>query len=120
MNALKTPLRASMRPRAERRTDTRIPCALRVSCLSTEGTVWPALAVNVSAEGARLVSFLPVPPEPLRSIQLVSRTGNSVVVSTHLVHAQGDEGLWLMGCRFDRPLTEEELRTLLPPRRRRA
>jgi hypothetical protein len=120
MNACTTDTFSSTLPRAERRTDTRIPCALRVCCHTTEGTVWPALAVNVSAEGARLVSFLPDRPDPLLSIQLVNRKGESVVVPARLVHAHGDEGLWMMGCQFERSLTEEELRAILPPLRRRA
>jgi hypothetical protein len=119
MNATTTSVSSSARPRPERRTDTRIPCTLRVSCLSRNGTLWTALAVNVSAEGARLVSFLPDRPGPLVSVQLANQKGESVAVPANLVHAQGDEGLWMIGCRFERSLTEEELRTLVPRRRRR-
>ena len=120
MNVNTTPLSFSARPRAERRTDTRIPCTLRVCCLSSDGTVWPALAVNVSTDGARLVSVLPDRPGPLMSVQLVNQKGHSVAVPASLVHAHGDEGLWMIGCRFERSLTEGELMALVPPRRRRA
>jgi PilZ domain len=119
MNVSTTPASSSARPRAERRSDTRIPCTLRVSCLSAEGAIWPALAVNVSADGARLVSFLPDRPAPLLSVQLVNQKGDSVAVPATLVHAHGDEGLWMIGCRFERSLTEGELRALVPLRRKR-
>jgi hypothetical protein len=120
MNVSTTPASSSAHPLAERRNDTRIPCTLRVSCFSSEGTTWPALAVNVSADGARLVSFLPERPGRVVSVQLVNQKGHSVAVPATLVHAQGDEGLWLMGCRFERSLTEGELQALVPPRRKRA
>jgi hypothetical protein len=103
----------------ERRSDTRLPCALEVRCRSAFGPEWPALAVNVSAYGARLVSFHEAQPDPLVSICLKNRKGLTVEVPASLVHAQGCRNLWMMGCRFDRSLTEEELHALVPSSRRR-
>jgi hypothetical protein len=80
---------------------------------------WPALAVNVSTFGARLVSFLETQPDPLVSIRLKNRKGFVVDIPAELVHAQGARNLWMMGCRFERPLTDEELFALVPSARRR-
>src|SRR5439155_26504485 len=102
----------------ERRGDTRIPCALEARCRSTDDTEWRALAVNVSARGARLVSFLEAQPAPIVSVRLKNRKGFTVDLPAQLIHAQGCRSLWMMGCRFVRPLTDEELQALLPARRR--
>jgi hypothetical protein len=104
---------------SERRGDTRIPCALEVRCRSAFGPEWPALAVNVSVYGARLVSFLEAQPDPLVSICLKNRKGQTVEVPAVLVHAQGCRNLWMMGCRFERPLTDEQICALVPSSRRR-
>jgi hypothetical protein len=104
---------------SERRGDTRIPCALEVRCRSAIGPEWPALAVNVSAYGARLVSFLEAQPDPLMSIRLKNRKGLTVELPAELIHAQGSRNLWMIGCRFERPLSDEELYALVPSARRR-
>jgi hypothetical protein len=104
---------------ADRRGDTRIPCALEVRCRSAIGPEWPALAVNVSTYGARLVSFLEGQPDPLVSICIKNRKGFTVELPAELIHAQGCRNLWMMGCRFERPLTDEELFALVPSARRR-
>jgi hypothetical protein len=104
---------------SDRRGDTRIPCALEVRCRSAIGPEWPALAVNVSTYGARLVSFLEGQPDPLVSIRIKNRKGFTVELPAELIHAQGCRNLWMMGCRFERPLTDEELFALVPSARRR-
>jgi hypothetical protein len=103
----------------DRRGDTRIPCALEVRCQAADGTEWPALAVNVSTLGARLISFLETQPPPLVSLRLKNRKDFTLELPAALVHAQGSRNLWMMGCRFARPLAEEELRALVPSRPRR-
>jgi hypothetical protein len=101
----------------ERRGDTRIPCALEARCRSTDDADWPALAVNVSAQGARLVSFLEAQPAPIVSVCLKNRKGLRVELPARLIHAQGCRNLWMMDCRFARPLTDEELQALVPSHR---
>jgi hypothetical protein len=103
----------------ERRGHTRIPCALEVRCCSLDGTEWPALAVNVSAHGARLVSFLSDPPPALEYVLLRNRKGFAVEVPARLVHAQGSRNLWMMGCQFLNPLSDEDLAKLVPSSARR-
>jgi hypothetical protein len=104
---------------AKRRCDTRIPCALRVNCLSLDGKSRPALAVNLGPFGVRLVSFLPKSPESLYAIQLVGPRGFAVSVPATLTYAHGDEESWIMDCSFKRMLSEPELSALTRSPRRR-
>ena len=68
----------------------------------------PVRIRDISRTGAQLVSDHPVVPGERVRIELLT------VMEARLVHVQPTpEGKWVAGCKFDKELSEEELKVLV-------
>jgi hypothetical protein len=67
------------------------------------------LLVNLSAGGARLMVRTQDAPPPLAALVLRAKSGNILDVAARVVYSEQREGLWLLGCAFDRVLSVAEI-----------
>src|SRR5262245_43968556 len=103
---------------AERRVRVRHPVspetAGRFGAFRRQGAV-SAQVVNVSTDGLGLLLGYGLPPGTSLVIEFrVPGEADAPALLARVAHAtaQGD-GTWLIGCAFDLPLTDDELRVLL-------
>jgi hypothetical protein len=104
----------------ERRAYVRLAVDLAAVCrppnhLSDLG--WPGQVRDVSQGGVGLIVRHRFQPGTRLAVELRSATGVPLrTVAVHVVHATASEvggsPCWLLGCAFDVPLAEEEIRTL--------
>src|SRR5262249_10335059 len=94
----------------ERRNQVRNPINLETLWASIDGTKskGPVRNWDISRTGARLEVDHPVAPGERVRIQLLT------VMEARLIYVQPTpEGKWVTGCRFDRELSEEEMKHLM-------
>jgi hypothetical protein len=96
---------------SERRSQVRSRTNLETRWASITGAASknPVRILDISRTGARLEVDCPVVPGERVRIRL--RT----VMEARLVYVQATpEGKWMAGCQFDRDLSDEEMRILVP------
>jgi hypothetical protein len=107
--------------RAERRAYVRLAVDLTAVC-RTAGRLsdigWPGLVRNISRGGVGLIVRHRFQPGTRLTIDLQAARGEErpalAVLVVHATPASADGApCWLLGCAFDRPLTEEEFQALL-------
>jgi hypothetical protein len=104
-------------PVPEARAAVRHPCDLPLSCrlAGADSTVWPGRLRDLSEIGLGMVVGCPVRSGATVVVEVVPRHGRPPLrMAATVVHARpiGD-GAWMVGCSLARPLTPDELRTLL-------
>jgi hypothetical protein len=85
-----------------------------VTCRWQRGGEHHAVLVNVSSGGVRLMVRMVNKPPPLARIAFHRRDEESLEISARTVYSERRNGLWLLGCTFDRELSENEFQELLP------
>jgi hypothetical protein len=106
-------------PRAdERRRATRYPCWLRGACRPFGASLLERRASilrDLSTGGVNLMIDRPVDRGAALAVELEGIGGRSGrYLLAHVAHIIEDsQGQWLVGCAFDRSLSEEEVRALL-------
>jgi hypothetical protein len=105
----------------ERRASARYPCAL--VNFSTEVSTgakadpehWSATIVDISIEGVALILRRPFEPGTVLTLSLRDeRFKVEQALQVRVAHLKArSRSEWLVGCAFERPLTEAELRALL-------
>ncbi|SRR5713101_856164 len=94
----------------ERRSQVRHRINLETSWASITGTnsKGPVRIWDISRSGARLEVDHPVVPGERVRIKLLT------IMEARLIYVQpASEGKWMTGCRFDRELSEEEMKHLI-------
>ena len=110
---------SSSSPRVvERRAWVRYACDLATSCqpiTAQRDAGWAARVQNVSRGGLCLVGTRRFEAGTLLHIEFEqAQEPAPASVLTRVVHVRRtDSVLWMMGCAFPKPLTEEELQALL-------
>ena len=104
-----TPSGGKAKSGADLRAHPRFRHVAGATCRWQEGDEHFALLVNLSAGGARLMVRLQEDPPPLTAIVLRSKNGNALEVPARAVYKEQREGLWLLGCAFDRLLSISEI-----------
>jgi hypothetical protein len=104
-----TPSGTRAKSGAELRAHPRFRHVAGATCRWQDGNEHFALLVNVSAGGARLMVRLQDSPPPLAAIVLRAKSGKVLDVPAHAVYTERREGLWLLGCSFDRLLSVPEI-----------
>jgi hypothetical protein len=102
----------------ERRSSRRFPCYLHTTCHqvgSDSNNPRTAIAWDLSARGVNLTLFHPFLPGSVLALELVgAELGVTRWLLARVVHvAEQQPGEWVVGCAFDRSLTEAELQSLL-------
>jgi PilZ domain-containing protein len=100
---------------AERRGQPRTPCFLE-GALSGDGNAPPFRRVtllNLSAGGVLLLLQDPHWTGDALRLTFETVTGQLFRIRADVVHVEFRHGSWLAGCRFVRPLTDDELVALL-------
>ncbi len=106
-------------PRAsERRRATRYPCWLRGACRPFGGSLLErraSIVRDLSTGGVNLMLDKPVDKGTALAVELEGdRRRPCRYLLAHVAHLIEDsEGQWLVGCAFDRSLSEQEVRALL-------
>lgn len=103
---------------SERRQAARYPCWLNSACRPLGGPILEraeAIASNLSTGGVRLLLQRPFEEGILLAVELRNVwSGLERLVLVRVKHtAEESRGRWVVGCTFDRGLSEEEVRTLL-------
>src|SRR5437588_7240989 len=110
-----TPIPGSMtppdRPKTgpELRVHPRFRHMAGANCRWQEGGQHFALLVNISAGGARLMVRMEGKPPPISAIELRGRSGIRREVPARTVYSERRDGLWLLGCAFNRELSVSEI-----------
>jgi hypothetical protein len=107
-------------PRANCRVSERHPCGLKTSCQPVAARadndfMWPAIVRDVSVSGIGLVLPRRFERGAGLAIEIPRADGNRPEsLLARVVHATSlPRGLWLLGCSFPSPLSEDELQGLL-------
>ncbi|MBY0527398.1 MAG: PilZ domain-containing protein [Gemmataceae bacterium] len=105
-------------PKADRRVSVRYPCKLESYCQRGLGRSdhfwWFAKTLDLSAEGIGLVLRNGFEPGTGLIVELSSTDGNfTLAVEAQVVHSSQEPAGWVIGCVFNRKLTDAELRSLL-------
>jgi hypothetical protein len=101
-------------PGSERRAWVRFPCDLDTECYSStaaDQTRWWARLQDVSQGGLRLIVERRFEPGTILNIT-VEATGDETppAMLARVVHVNAEPGgLWALGCRFARELSEKDL-----------
>ncbi|MGE3808408.1 MAG: PilZ domain-containing protein [Gemmataceae bacterium] len=103
---------------AEKRRACRYACVLSAERAGNEGSscrAWPIRVVNISTLGIGMHAGEELEVGTVVSVRLCSLTGKWLpAVRVRVVHAtEQDNGTWIMGAAFARPLEEEEVMALL-------
>jgi hypothetical protein len=98
----------------ERRSSLRFPCHLQATCHQS-GTTWSASVRSISTRGVGLVANRKVLPGTVLIVELQPDSGGvPLVAEVSVLRVQPEcENEWLLGCRFARSATDEELNGLL-------
>jgi hypothetical protein len=104
-------------PRNPRR-DYRYPCDLDVTCYTFDADPparWSAHVKDISSSGIALVMDWPIMPLTVLGIELTSldQSFSYLLVARVVRRAPHTAGRWLLGCSFERSLTDYELANLL-------
>jgi predicted Zn-dependent protease len=102
----------------ERRGSLRYPCYLHATCrqVGTESNnPCTAIAWDLSASGVNLNVSRPFLPGSTLTLELIgAQPGTVRWLLTHVAHvAEQQPGEWVVGCAFDRLLTDAEVQSLL-------
>ena len=106
----------------ERRAFVRLPSALTAHCRPTarrrHDVSWPATVYHISRGGLGLVLRHCFRPGTRLIVELHARGGTLLrTVEVRVVHARAvvtaGNRCWLLGCAFDVPLGDEEMRALV-------
>jgi hypothetical protein len=104
-----TPSGGKAKSGAELRAHPRFRHVAGATCRWQDGVEHFALLVNLSAGGARLMVRMQDDPPPIAGIVLRSKNGRVLDVPARAVYKERREGLWLLGCAFDRLLSVGEI-----------
>ena len=104
-----TPSNATVKSGADLRAHPRFRHVAGATCRWKGGGEHFALLVNLSAGGARLMVRMQDKPPALAEIVLRAKSGSVLDVAAHVVYSEQREGLWLLGCAFDRVLSVAEI-----------
>ena len=106
--------------RAERRAYVRVPSSLGAQCRPTRrlDVSWPGRVQDISQGGLGLLMRHCFRAGTHLDVELCGRGGAVLrTVAVRVVHARAavvdGERCWLLGCAFDEPLSEEDLRQLI-------
>ncbi len=103
-------------PAGERRAAARFACDVPARCrLPADGHgSWPARVRDVSRHGVGLLAARRFEPGTLLAVELdPSADAAPRLLLARVVHAQSARGRnWLVGCRFLRPLADDEVAAL--------
>jgi hypothetical protein len=97
---------------AVRRSSTRLRYGLAIGCRASDGRTWSARALNLSAEGCRVVYWSDDPWPSLVELRLGSPDGKEVLIRAQVKSIQECGKLWLLDCHFVRHLTAPELEAI--------
>jgi hypothetical protein len=108
----------------ERRTATRHPCTLGVSCVidtdlfaggSEAEEAWPGTMHDLAPRGVGLIIPRRFEPGTVLRVDLESANGGPArALSARVAHVRSEAlGHWFHGCVFSAPLTDADLRDLL-------
>jgi hypothetical protein len=104
-----TPAGGKAKSGADLRAHPRFRHVAGATCRWQDGSEHFALLVNVSAGGARLMVRMQEYPPSLAVVVLRSKGGKVLDVPARAVYTERREGLWLLGCAFDRLLSVAEI-----------
>lgn len=79
-------------------------------CVAVDSPLFPAVTQNVSSGGFCLALAAPLKPGTLLDLRLPRIPSHPR--SARVIYAVRDDEDWLIGCRLDRPLSDEELAAL--------
>jgi hypothetical protein len=103
----------------ERRAWIRFACDLDATCRpagAMRDAGWPGKIANVSAGGLALLLRHRFERGMELAIEILSRNGNRRTVTARVAHADpviaSGNPVWLIGCSFPEPLSEEEVKAL--------
>lgn len=110
-----SPTEQPVAPRTERRAWIRFRSEQEISCQPDEvNTAWLGKVQDVSPGGIALILRRRFEPGASLSIELTTQGDWPRRLVARVVHAtQEMDGRWIVGCAFARPLSEQELQTLL-------
>jgi PilZ domain len=103
----------------DQRRSIRYSCILDASCRPSDAIEFvssePAIVLNISRGGVGLLLGRRFPPDTILTLGLEATTQEFLPpVSVRVVRAQQrDNGDWVLGCEFLRPLGDDELQALL-------
>jgi PilZ domain len=105
---------------AERRAYVRVPSSLAAQCRPARrlDVSWPGRVQDISRGGVGLLLRHCFRAGTYLDVELCGRGGAVLrTIAVRVVHARAavvdGERCWLLGCAFEEPLSEEELRGLL-------
>jgi hypothetical protein len=102
-------------PAAERRIAPRFRPTVGTICRLRERKQ-VALVWNISSTGISMMIADPPPTGTVLAAELATEGGSVLPLTLHVVHVkQADTGDYLLGGRFEVPLTEPEMRRFLAP-----
>ncbi len=102
----------------ERRAKVRYPAGLETCCHTTDalsGEFWAAAVQDISATGIRLLMKRRFKPGTRLVVELMNGAGkmtHTLPVEVVRNLSRPDES-WMVGCTFERELSEDEFRALL-------
>ena len=106
------------RPKEERRAAVRFSTDAEIWCLgigsrtAKRASAWSGRVRDISIAGIGLSMSRRFEPGTALIIELRPTALRHLPV--HVIHATRDaEGHWIIGCTFDRPLSQQELKTFL-------
>jgi hypothetical protein len=82
-------------------------------CVADNGQSWEILVVNVSLDGCRLVWLSEHDRPALSRLQLLNQKGAVVEVGAQAFCTERRANIWVVVCRFGRPLTVKEMAEML-------
>ena len=110
-----TPLKIEWRARLRFPNEQDIIChPVTIGPQGKPAVVWPGKVRDVSPAGIGLSMSQRFEPGAELIAELSTKPDATLLLPVRVVHATQDEnGLWIIGCEFMFPLTEDERRTLL-------
>jgi hypothetical protein len=109
-------------PRVERRSEPRKRCTLGVVCTveedlavgDQEEEVWPGAVRDVSTHGVGLLLARRFEPGTVLKVEVDGVAGSLRSVTAKVANVRTEtDGHWFHGCAFSRPLTGQQLRSLV-------
>jgi hypothetical protein len=110
------PEKRSNPPPPERRRAERhdLPRVFRCKVTARGGALGPsAVILDLSAKGVGLLISRPLESGATVHLRFTRAGTAPVAASARVAYCTGDDGRWLLGCEFDRPLSDTQLDTLL-------
>jgi hypothetical protein len=102
-----------LRNEVERRAHPRLDCSLLARCRAKDGLQWRGRAIDLSPSGVCVIFWSRIAPPHVAMLFFRDRGGSDIIVPAYVVHTRRQGNFWLVGCAFERPLTDEEFARLI-------